>query len=96
MPEDGKLHPPSYDPNKSEIPKTQSRFTGGVEIQISGRLDPILAKIVNGKVELPKEIKTLPLKAGESLYLTIRVRVPTNSTGPQALEITSVPTATKK
>jgi hypothetical protein len=89
MYDNGTLQKPSYDPNKTNIPATQTRFTGVAEIQIAGRSQPILAKIVNGHVELPKEIEGLTIKKQESLYITVRLIIPTNSTGPQTILLSS-------
>ena len=87
--DNGEPQKPSYDPGKTDNPSTRSRFTGVAEIQIAGLSQPILAKIVNGYVELPKEIEGLTIKKQESLYITVRVIIPTNSTGPQTILLSS-------
>ena len=89
MIDNGVPQKPSYDPSKTDNPSTRSRFTGVAEIQIAGRSQPILAKIVNGHVELPKEIEGLTIKKQESLYITVRLIIPTNSTGPQTIQLSS-------
>jgi hypothetical protein len=87
--DNGEPQKPSYDPSKTDNPSTRSRFTGVAEIQIAGRSQPILAKIVNGHVELPQEIEGLTIKKQESLYITVRLMIPTNSTGPQTIQLSS-------
>lgn len=89
--DNGTPQKPSYDPNKTDNPPSRSRFTGVAEIQIAGVSQPILAKVVNGHVELPKEIDALSIKAKSSLYITVRLIIPTNSTGPQSLQFSSSP-----
>ncbi len=91
IPEDGQQKP-KYQ-GGAFLDESSTRFTGPVQIvlirQPGGKKETINAAVVHGRLADPQHLAQFELKPGEKMDVQVRFVIPTNSTGPQILNIYS-------